>query len=70
MLKLGEMRFDYSHLFVSVNRVRTVLLIIFYETRLTPFLHLMFRFARDSNVYTVDSLISGLHLGNKFFPLI
>ena len=45
LLKLGKIRFDYSHSIVSVNCVCTTVLFIFYETRLTTFLHSIFHFA-------------------------
>ena len=45
--------FDYSNSFAMINRVCTAVVpTFFYETRLTAFLHFMFRFARDSNICT------------------
>ena len=45
--------FDYSNSFATVNRLCTaVLLIFFYETKLTAFFNFMFCFAKDSNICT------------------
>ena len=44
------MRFDYSHSFVSVNRVCTTVLLIILRKQVNCIFALDF-FARDSNVY-------------------
>ena len=48
------MRFDYSHSFISVNRVcTTVLLIFFKKLMLNAFLHLMFYYRVEIRMFTL-----------------